>query len=336
MPNADIMKLAVGKWPSVLMTCGMEERFLTGKHAPCPMCGGKDRFRIIESGGNLRWICNQCGSGDGMDLLMAFTNQNFKQAAEQIKPIVGGCTYAAHPQKVDKLEVKRRMKDAKELWESGVFRHKLFEEYMQSRGLQPDEYGTADLRLAESVPYYDDDGTKKGNMPAMLARVSTRDGKLALIHRTYLHKLVDTFEFKTKKKMTQRVREWKGGCIRLFPTKGQDSLIIAEGIETALSVRAHIYRKHGMLIPCWAAVSANAMENVALPDHIKRVMVAGDSDANFTGQKAAFVLANRLAVHDKRKTQVILPQALNSDFNDELRANYGQVSDSGKTERAMA
>ena len=87
---------------------------------------------------------------------------------------------------------------------------------------------------------------------------------------------------------------------------------------------------------CWAAVSANAMENIAIPDHITHIMVAGDNDQNFTGQKAAYALANRLVVHDKRKVQVVLPPN-EGDFNDEIRRTEdGQVSDSGTPQRAMA
>jgi len=53
-------------------------------------------------------------------------------------------------------------------------------------------------------------------------------------------------------------------------------------------------------------------------------MVAGDNDASYTGQKAAFILANRLTVHDKRRTTVVLPNAPHCDFNDSLRGtNYG-------------
>jgi putative DNA primase/helicase len=328
MSNApDIMKLAQGKWPSVLMSCGLEGRFLTGKHSPCPLCGGKDRFRYIDKTGDGWWICNQCGSGDGMDLLMGFTNQNFVQARDQIRPIVGGCTYSKLPTVIDKKERQRRMKNTVELWDSGIKNDPLLHEYMADRGLKPEEYDGADLRVAHNVSYYDEDGNHKGKLSVMLARVSTRDGKLALIHRTYLAKMKGG-GFKKKKKMTQRVREWKGGCIRLFGTKDQNRLIVAEGIETALSVRARFYRTHGILIPCWAAVNAKAMENMALPEHLTNIMIAGDSDASFTGQKAAMCLANRLTVHDKRQVKVMLPEKLETDFNDELKEQYGQVSDS--------
>ncbi|MDI5829610.1 hypothetical protein MJN51_36035, partial [Salmonella enterica subsp. enterica serovar Kentucky] len=35
------------------------------RHAPCPACGGKDRFRFDDNGRG-SFICNQCGAGDGL------------------------------------------------------------------------------------------------------------------------------------------------------------------------------------------------------------------------------------------------------------------------------
>lgn len=314
----DVMKLAVGRWPGILMNFGLDEKAVSGKHGPCPLCEGKDRFRVITLDGPLRWICNQCGGGDGMDMLMAITNLDFKQAADKLRPVVSGCAYVP-PNRINKIDRKKFMKKNVELWKSGLNAHdnEVFQQYMAFRGLQVAEYERADLRLVPKLDYYNDDGKMAGQMPAMLARISTRDGKLASIHRTYLAALKEG-GYKTKKKMTSSSREWRGGCIRLFDTRNEIRLIVAEGIETALSVRAHIFRGHGQLIPCWAAGSANAMENIAIPDHIKIVMVAGDNDNNYTGQKAAFVLANRLVVHDKRNVRVVLPR-IAGDFNDELR-----------------
>lgn len=330
----DVMRLAAGKWPSILMHFGVEERFLGGKHGPCPLCGGKDRFRFIDKVGDGWWMCNQCGSGDGMDLLMAVTRMDFKQAANELRPVVGGCHYTK-PNVITADVRKKRLESNVELWKGGIKGGVILDEYMKFRGLTPDEWIDADLKVNMDTPYYDEDGNYKGKFPAMLARVSTRDGKLALIHRTYLHQDREK-NFHSKKKMTPSARDWKGGCIRLFPTKGQDTLIVAEGIETALSVRALIYRRGGRLYPCWAAVSANAMEKIAIPEHIKRVIIAADNDASFTGQKAAYVLANRLTVHDKRKVQVNVAKRVDTDFNDELGAPDGQVSGSSESERAVA
>ena len=113
-------------------------------------------------------------------------------------------------------------------------------------------------------------------------------------------------------------------------------MIVAEGVETALSVRAYIYRKHGLLVPCWAGMSANALENMAIPESVKTIMIAADHDESYTGQRVSFTLANRLVVHDKRKVKVIMPQDMNSDFNDDLRSIYGDVSDQPEANRAVA
>ena len=37
---------AVGRWKSILPAFGVTPQQLTGKHGPCPLCGGKDRFRF--------------------------------------------------------------------------------------------------------------------------------------------------------------------------------------------------------------------------------------------------------------------------------------------------
>ncbi|MDM4912857.1 primase-helicase zinc-binding domain-containing protein [Escherichia coli] len=43
------------------------------RHAPCPACGGKDRFRFDDNGRG-SFICNQCGAGDGLDLIKRVNN----------------------------------------------------------------------------------------------------------------------------------------------------------------------------------------------------------------------------------------------------------------------
>jgi putative DNA primase/helicase len=315
-PRTDIIKLASGKWPAILSHFGVEDRALSMKHSPCPMCGGKDRFRLIKAEDSARWVCNQCGSGDGMDLLTGVLGCDFTEAMKRIKPMVGGAAYATVPKALNKKARNRIMKELTNWWKEATDTEALHE-YLMARSLSPDVYHGADLRVHPRMPYYDENGKLVKHMPCMLARVSTPDRKLTCLHRTYLHR--DGDGFRTKKKMTKTTREWRGGSIKMFPVKGIDRLIVAEGIETALSVRQIIYQKHGLLIPCWSAISANGLEQLAVPENVKTVMVAGDDDLNFTGQKAAFTLANRLAVHDKRRVTVVLPSISGADFNDEIR-----------------
>ena len=58
-------------------------------HQPCPLCGGKDRFRCDDKGGSGSWICNQCGAGNGLKLIMAYTNCDSYDAHALIADTLG-------------------------------------------------------------------------------------------------------------------------------------------------------------------------------------------------------------------------------------------------------
>ena len=68
---------------------GIGESFLTGKHGPCPLCGGKDRWRWDNLEGRGTWICSQCGAGDGIALVMKMHGWGFREAAKGIEAVIG-------------------------------------------------------------------------------------------------------------------------------------------------------------------------------------------------------------------------------------------------------
>jgi len=73
-----ILDAARGRWPDLLQQLGgLTAEQLTDKHQPCPLCGGKDRYRFDDQDGSGSWFCNKCGgkagtggAGSGMDMLM--------------------------------------------------------------------------------------------------------------------------------------------------------------------------------------------------------------------------------------------------------------------------
>lgn len=65
---SEISKQSVGKWNYILQRLGIKVPE-DGKHGPCPKCGGKDRFRFDNKDGRGTWFCNQCGNGDGIDIV---------------------------------------------------------------------------------------------------------------------------------------------------------------------------------------------------------------------------------------------------------------------------
>ncbi|WOQ13812.1 DUF927 domain-containing protein [Aeromonas media] len=85
---SDVAAAACGHWPELLAAVGIDIPS-RGKHGPCPACGGKDRFRLDDKTGRGTWICNQCGTGDGLDLVGKVTGKSAKEAAELVAPLVG-------------------------------------------------------------------------------------------------------------------------------------------------------------------------------------------------------------------------------------------------------
>lgn len=146
--------------------------------------------------------------------------------------------------------------------------------------------------------------------PAMVARVEWwPHTNSCSIHRTYLSK-DGTGKAPVKdgenKMMLGAV---KGGAVRLTPP-GQ-ALIIAEGIETALSVY------ESTQLPTWAALSTQFMGHIVVPSPktTQEIIIAADGDQ--PGLDAAKKLAKRLANQGYAVRIAPAPEGL--DFNDVLR-----------------
>ncbi len=85
---SDVVAAAAGHWPELLAAVGIDIP-RRGKHGPCPACGGKDRFRLDDRECRGTWFCNQCGAGDGLDLVCRVFSTPPKEAAELLAPLVG-------------------------------------------------------------------------------------------------------------------------------------------------------------------------------------------------------------------------------------------------------
>lgn len=58
-------------------------------HQPCPLCGGKDRFRCDDKDGSGSYICSQCGAGNGYTLVRDYTKSDAYEAHALIADILG-------------------------------------------------------------------------------------------------------------------------------------------------------------------------------------------------------------------------------------------------------
>lgn len=78
----ELVQNANGKWEHILNSLGIE--IGNGKHCPCPVCGGKDRFRFDNKDGRGTFICNQCGAGDGLELVKLYYHCDAKDASIKV------------------------------------------------------------------------------------------------------------------------------------------------------------------------------------------------------------------------------------------------------------
>lgn len=278
----DVRTVAAGKWRSILFGLGLDERALSGKHGPCPICGGKDRFRFDDLEGRGTYYCSRCGAGDGVQLAMGFTGLAFKDAAQKIEQIAGTVRpTASEPERSDeaKLDVLRRVF----LESAPIKRGDEAEQYLLGRGLRLHDLPES-IRLHPGLQYRDG-GALVGNFPAMLATVTSATGRAISIHRTYLYGGKKA-PVSAPKKLMQGL-PLAGAAIRLAPLS--DCLGIAEGIETAVAA-SELFD-----VPTWSCISTSGIESFEPPGGVNGVMIFADNDVNFAGQSAAYRAAHRLA-----------------------------------------
>lgn len=83
-----------GQWPEILRRLGVDTRFLRNRHGPCPVCGGKDRYRFSDKNGEGWHYCNQCGAGPGIVLLKKLHGWDHATACKAVDEILDGRDFA--------------------------------------------------------------------------------------------------------------------------------------------------------------------------------------------------------------------------------------------------
>ena len=141
--------------------------------------------------------------------------------------------------------------------------------------------------------------------PAMIAIVSNAEGKAVTLHRTYLGKNGKADIENTRELMAGKLGD--GAAIRLF--EHAETLGIAEGIETAMCAAKKFS------IPVWSCINATMLEKWSPPSSVKNVIIFGDADKTYTGQKSAYILAHKLNLAGL-SVDVKIPDKLGTDWAD--------------------
>lgn len=293
---------ARGKWHGIMRKFGIDDSHLRNKHGPCPVCGGSDRFRFDDKDGSGSWYCNQCGSGSGFDLLKLFTGRDFKEIASEIDRIVGTVIVENRMPIKDPRPRLRRV--AKEL--VPVVEGDEVDLYLNARGIS---YRDPAIKRHKRMTYYDD-GKPIATYPAMVSLFVGPDGKPVTYHVVYLGEACKA-DVKSPKKILPPIDRMAGGAIRIGGEA--ESIGVCEGVETAL----RLVEFSGM--PVWPCTSAKLLEAFQPPEAVKSITVYADNDSNYTGQRAAYILANRLALAGLN-VFVAVPGVADADWLDVLNA----------------
>jgi putative DNA primase/helicase len=298
-----------GRWSDILSAIGLPSKALSGKHGPCPICGGKDRFRFDNKRGAGTFFCSQCGPGDGVELVKLFKGVDFKSAAALIEQHIG--VARVDPPHAALSDEKRRELMNK-LWLSSrpIVNGDPVARYLFNRiGVVS---AASVLRFVDRCRYQDE---APSFHPAMIAMVQDADGEPCQLHRTYLTPDGAKASVQAPRRLMPGAVK-PGSAVRL--AAHGDGLGIAEGIETALSATA-IFG-----VPCWAALNTTLLAQWMPPEGIKSVTIFADHDKGFAGQRAAYELAYRIS--GKVQVSVQMPDTPGYDWNDVLRAGMKEAA----------
>lgn len=313
-------RLATDKWPAILQHgLGIDARYLVNRHGPCPVCGGKDRFRFDNKDGTGRYYCSQCGGsgaggfGDGISLVMKIKGLSFKDAAKWvIEDYLGDPGRARHAEvasrafaravfeELDDATIAKRRSAFRDVWTAAHAVEPGDPVWLYLAGRLPGLPSVPKMiRFHPGLDYVGPQreggkpGIRYGKHPCMVSAVLDDAGRCCNVHRTYLTqdgKKLDIVEGDVSlpvKKLMPAVGV-KSYAVRLASHHGE--LGVCEGIETALA--ASLCEK----VPSWALVSTSGMKSFNVPADVRSLVVFADNDERTSnGRRPGFEAATALA-----------------------------------------
>lgn len=296
-----------GRWRGILSSI-IGQSFFTGKHGPCPLCGGTDRFRFVDKNGCGSYYCNGCGAGTAIELICLHQSIKAHEAWTLVEKVLPTATYS-EPKKGPDYSglITKLVKESVPVTPGSAV-----ERYLKSRLHEILEHTQKPLTIPEcirQVRYTDYSDAKRITYDAMMCMVE-KNGKLAGLHLTLLEDGKKANIPSPRRLLKVSPDSLSGAAIKLFPPVAGDMVLqVAEGVETAFSAFLLFD------FATWATVSSALMVQVEIPKEITHLVIAGDNDLGFGGQAAAYTLAHTQAVKGK-KVKVRIPKNPGTDWND--------------------
>ena len=267
--------------------------------APCPVCQ-PDRKRdqhaltLHNGASGLLAHCKKAGCAFRDIMAAAGVTQDGYKAPSYVTSAQRWAEQAEQ-----RAEVQKRAALAQSLWREALpIKLTVAEAYLRGRAITCPLPET--LRFAPSCWH-----ATGRRYPALVALVEGAEG--FAVHRTYLRPDgAGKADVKPPKAMLGTVA---GGAVRL--TDGPGPLMVAEGIETALSLASGLLDAPAAI---WAALSTSGIRGLHLPPLPGRLTIAADGDN--AGRSAAHALGER--AHALGWQVSLLPAPDGKDWNDVL------------------
>ncbi|VVD31300.1 DUF7146 domain-containing protein [Paraburkholderia dioscoreae] len=338
--NVKDLKLSPEQWLALLQKYGVPATSLTGKGAPCPICGGNDRFTYDNKRGRGDWVCRKCNdgsmkAGDGFELICKSAGITFRELMLELDggvPVAvpsGRSRSGQAPAPGRKADPEWARKRLQSMWDSAIAngRDDLISRYLRARVPGLDVAPSSALRLA--MLDYRHEKKVIGKWPGILAAFTLPDGRLGTLHRTFLDRsrpakasiITNDGEVLPSKMNEVTLNRLNGGAVRLMePVNGE--IGVGEGLETVLG--AHMLFR----VPVWYCLNRILLSDFVVPEGlgIRVVHIFADFDAadpktrKSPGVVAALSLAKRLRA-DGYTAIVHRPKVRGTDFADEWLAS---------------
>lgn len=266
--------------------------------APCPVCQpGRKREQnalTLADGKNGRLVLDCKKSACAfLDILAAAGLRSGDYRAPDPATL-------AQREREAKVEAQQKAAQARRLWkEAQPIAGTLAEIYLRGRGIT--------CLLPETLRFHPScwHGPTSKRWPAMVGAVQGTG--LPAMHRTYLRPDGSGKAALYPDKMM--LGATAGGAVRL--TNAQGPLVVAKGIETALSLSSGLLHAPATV---WAALSTSGIRGLHLPPTASRLTIAPDGDK--PGREAANALAERAHAQGWQVSQLPAPDC--RDWNDIL------------------
>lgn len=275
MKNIDLIRqvtqAAADRWPTVLAGLHIDVPDSPRRHAPCPACGGSDRFRF-DDGGRGSFICNQCGAGDGLDLIKRVNNCDTTEAARMAADVLGIDYRTVKQDEATASQKLEQMKAESQQREQERQRRKLAE-IEQRRGLFVSHWqGLAETAFEGESEYLMNKGLVGFTFPVL------PDGSLllGLVDESGTVTAAQTITQQGEKRLLAGSVK-RGAYHAVNAADAPQSVLIAEGLATALSV--HLIRPEALTV---CAIDAGNLQPVAQAMHQRypnaQIIIAADND----------------------------------------------------------